>query len=254
MTELDIVVLLAAAMFAGFVDAVAGGGGLIQVPALLGTLPEVATATLFGTNKISSVFGTASAAWRYLRQVAVPWAIVLPAAIAAFCFAFLGAACVAFFPPAVVRPLVFWLLIAVVIYTLLQPRMGVVVATKSPVRSPVVVGVGVGGVIGFYDGFFGPGTGSFLIFAFVGFFGWSFLQASVSAKVVNLATNCAALCYFVPAGNVLFGIGLGMAVGNVLGAQVGSRFALRGGNAWIRVVFLLMSGLLIGKVGWDIWG
>lgn len=245
--------LVIAAFFAGFVDAIAGGGGLVQVPALLSAMPEAATATLFGTNKLSSVFGTASAAWRYLRRVAVLWGFVLPATVAAFCFSFLGAASVAWFPSAIVRPIVFWLLIVVIGYTVWQPGMGVARGEEDG-HASVGGGILVGVVIGFYDGFFGPGTGSFLIFVFVRFFGFDFLRASVMAKVVNLGTNVAALVYFGPAGHVLFTLGLVMAAANVLGAQVGARVALRGGSVWVRRVFLGVSGVLVCKVGLSIWG
>jgi uncharacterized membrane protein YfcA len=124
LSEIDLVLLLVAALFAGFVDAVAGGGGLIQVPALLVALPGEAPATVFGTNKLSSIFGTGNAALRYARRIALPWGIALPAAGAAFLFSFMGAAAVAWMPKDVVRPLVLCMLVLVLIYTVARPDFG----------------------------------------------------------------------------------------------------------------------------------
>ncbi len=247
------VTLLLAAVFAGFVDAVAGGGGLIQVPALFAGLPHEAPATLFGTNKIASIFGTLNAARRYVRAVTMPWNLVLPAALAAFLFSFAGAAVVAWLPKEVVRPLVLILLLAVAVYTWTKPDFGV---SKRPPRVAAkhtfAVALGIGTILGFYDGFFGPGAGSFMIFAFVRLFGMDFLHASASAKIVNAATNAGALLLFAPTGHVLWALGLGMAVCNIAGAQFGSKLAIRHGSGFVRTVFLIMTVLLIGKIGWDI--
>ncbi|MDI6748271.1 MAG: TSUP family transporter [Rhodocyclaceae bacterium] len=244
--------LLLAAAFAGFVDAVAGGGGLIQVPALLAGFPREAPATLFGTNKIASIFGTLNAARRYLREVKIHWAIILPAALAAFVFSFLGAAAVTLMPKEVLRPLVLALLIAVAAYTLLQPDFGKQERVSHvPAHRLRWVAIAVGALLGFYDGFFGPGAGSFMIFAFVRLFGMDFLRASASAKIVNVATNAGALLLFAPTGHVLWMLGLGMAVCNVAGAQLGARMAIRHGSGFVRVVFLTMTTLLIAKIGWD---
>ena len=193
MTEFDLVCLLVAALFAGFVDAVAGGGGLIQVPTLLVTLPTESPATVFGTNKLSSIFGTGNAALRYARRIALPWRIALPAATAAFVFSFGGAAAVSWLPKEVVRPLVLGLLLVVLIHTVSKPEFGVVAGARLAPRLERRWALLVGALLGFYDGFFGPGTGSFLIFAFVHLFRLDFLHASSVAKVVNFATNAAAL-------------------------------------------------------------
>lgn len=244
--------LLVAALFAGFVDAVAGGGGLIQVPALFAALPREAPATLFGTNKIASIFGTLSAARRYVRAVEMPWTLVLPAAGAAFLFSFVGAAVVAWLPKDIVRPLVLVLLVAVAAYTWTKPDFGV---SKRPpriaARHALAVALLIGATLGFYDGFFGPGAGSFMIFAFVRLFGMDFLHASASAKILNAATNAGALFLFAPTGHVLWMLGLGMALCNIAGAQLGSRLAIRHGSGFVRTVFLVMTTLLIAKIGWD---
>ena len=244
--------LLLAAFFAGFVDAVAGGGGMIQVPALFAALPGEAPATLFGTNKVASIFGTSYAARRYARVVELPWRLVLPAAGAAFVFSFVGAAVVAWLPRAVVRPLVLILLVAVAAYTWTRPDFG---AAKRPPRLAVehlfIAAVSVGAVLGFYDGFFGPGAGSFMIFAFMRLFGMDFLHASASAKVINAATNAGALLLFAPSGHVLWALGFGMTFCNIAGSRFGSKLAIRHGSGFVRVVFLIMTSSLIVKIAWD---
>jgi hypothetical protein len=255
MIEIDPIwlTLLSAAVFAGFVDAVAGGGGLIQVPALFAGLPREAPATLFGTNKVASIFGTLNAARGYVRAVVMPWKLVVPAAIAAFVFSFAGAAVVAWLPKDVVRPLVLVLLVAVAAYTWTKPDFGV--SKRSPrvaTEHVLMVAILMGAVMGFYDGFFGPGAGSFMIFAFVRLFGMDFLHASASAKILNAATNAGALFLFAPTGHVLWVLGLGMAVCNIAGAQLGSKLAIKHGSGFVRQVFLIMTTLLIVKIGWDI--
>ncbi|MBK9522392.1 MAG: TSUP family transporter [Rhodocyclaceae bacterium] len=249
--SVDLVLLGLAALLAGFIDAVAGGGGLVQVPALFTALPLQTPATLFGTNKLSSIFGTGSAAWRYSRQVEVCWRVALPAALSAAVFSFAGAAAVAWLPRETVRPLVFGLLLFVIAYTLARPSLGqraVPLVSGNHERLGAVV---LGAVLGFYDGFFGPGTGSFLIFLLVRFFSLDFLRASVVAKIVNLATNAAALAYFIPHGQVLWVVGLVMAVANITGAQIGSRLAIQHGNGFVRWVFIATALVLLAKFGWD---
>jgi uncharacterized protein len=254
MTEVDLVLLLAAALFAGFVDAVAGGGGLIQVPTLLVALPAESPATVFGTNKVASIFGTANAAIRYARRIALPWRIALPAAAAAFLFSFVGAAAVAWMPKEVVRPLVLGLLLLVLVYTVIKPQFGVAAGTPLAATTERRAAMLVGAVLGFYDGFFGPGAGSFMIFAFVHWFRLDFLHASSAAKVVNFSTNAAALAYFAPSGHVLWAIGLGMAVFNIVGALLGARLALRHGSGFVRWVFIVVAAALIVRLGYDTFG
>ena len=241
-----------AALLAGFVDAVAGGGGLIQLPALFTGLPQHSHATLFGTNKLSSIFGTASAAWRYSRHIEVNWRIAIPAAATALVFSFSGAAAVAWLPRETVRPLVFGLLVLVVLYTIARPTLGQSVGPAISLKQERWRALLLGAALGFYDGFFGPGTGSFLIFLLVRFFPLDFLRASSVAKVVNLATNAAALAYFIPNGQVLWLAGLVMAVANVTGAQFGSRLAIKHGSAFVRWIFLASAIVLLMKFGWDL--
>lgn len=251
MGGIDLVFLLGAALFAGFVDAVAGGGGLIQVPTLLVALPGEPPATVFGTNKLSSIFGTGNAAWRYARRIALPWGVALPAAGAAFACSFVGAAAVAWLPRDIVRPLVLVLLVAVLIYTVLRRDFGAAGGPRLAAARELPLALLTGAVLGFYDGFFGPGAGSFMIFALVRWFHLDFLHASSAAKVINLSTNAAALLYFVPTGHVLWSIGLAMAAFNILGALLGARLALRHGSGFVRLTFIGVAALLILRLGWD---
>jgi hypothetical protein len=248
----EVPLLALAALLAGFIDAVAGGGGLVQVPALLTALPAEMPATVFGTNKVSSIFGTSNATWRYVGRVALPWEIALPAAASAFAFSFVGAATVAWLPKDVVRPLVLVLMVVVVVYTIVRPEFGRLSGRPAAPERVRPLALAAGAALGFYDGFFGPGAGSFMIFAFVALFGLDFLRASAVAKLVNLSTNAAALTFFIPTGHVLWTIGLTMAVFNIMGAAVGARLALKHGSGFVRWVFLAVSVALTGKFGYDI--
>lgn len=180
MTEL--LLLCAFSMVAGFVDAVVGGGGLIQLPAALLLMPGVPYPTLLGTNKFASFFGTSMAVQRYSRHVKIDWRAIAPGAVAAFLFAFLGSRVVTLLDPAILRPLVLVLLVVVVVYVFLVKDLGLIHQPKHAPRKARWLAIGIGSVLGFYDGFFGPGMGSFLIFAFVGILGFDFLSASASAK------------------------------------------------------------------------
>ncbi|BBF86096.1 probable transmembrane protein [Aquitalea magnusonii] len=236
---------------AGLIDAAVGGGGLIQTPALFNFLPQYSAATLFGTNKMSSAVGTLSATRSYLQRVRLPWKLVIPAAITAFIMSFAGAATVNAIPKSVIRPLVLVLLVLMAMYTLWKKDFGKLHKPVTIGRREMAVGMAIGGAIGFYDGLFGPGTGSFLIFLFIRFFAFDFLHASAAAKVVNLTTNVAALAFFIPTGNVLFQYAIPMAGFNVLGAMTGSWVAMKKGAGFVRVLFLLLTTVLIGKLAWD---
>lgn len=243
--------LIPAAFLAGCVDAVVGGGGLIQIPALFSALPSESAATLFGTNKCASVVGTANATWRYARQVIMPWRTILPAAAAAFAFSYAGAAAVAWLPKEALRPLILILLVLAAAYTLWHKDFGQLHRPAHAGLRELAYATLLGAVIGFYDGFFGPGTGSFLIFLFVRFFGFDFLHASAAAKVVNVATNLAALAYFLPNGYWLPYLAVTMALSNVAGSMTGTWLALRHGSGFVRHVFLVVVGLLILRFAWD---
>ncbi len=248
---LDISILCFFAFCAGMVDAVVGGGGLIQIPALINALPNAAAASLFGTNKLSSICGTTIAARSYLGRVTIPWHLVLPAAISAFVMAFFGAAAVSFVPQSWLRPIVLVLVIVMAFYIFHRKDFGTIRHVLHFGTRERVLSVVIGGAIGFYDGLFGPGTGSFLIFLFVRYFSFDFLQASASAKFVNITTNLAALLFFIPSGNVLYRIAIPIAVFNMLGAYTGTRVAMKRGAGFVRVLFLCLLVVLIFKLAYD---
>lgn len=249
----DLLLLGSTAFFAGMVDAVVGGGGLIQIPMLLGQFPQVAIPTLFGTNKLSSIAGTGLAVWRFARRIEIPWAVVLPATAAALIGAWIGAALVAWISKDIMRPMVLVLMVAVATYTYLRKDLGL---TESRSLEPKDRwrGVAIGLAIGFYDGFFGPGTGSLLIFGFVRLFGMDFMRASASAKVINAATNVSAIAFFASHGPLMWQVGLIMAACNLSGSQVGAALALRHGTGFIRKAFLAVVVVLIVKLGLDMHG
>jgi len=250
---MSLLLLCAFSMAAGFVDAVVGGGGLIQLPAAWLLLPGVPFPTLLGTNKFASFFGTSMALQRYRRHVAIDFRVVGPAALAAFPAAFLGARAVSLLNPDYVRPIVLGLLVVVALYVFFVKELGLIHKPKHAPRKMRWLAVIIGGVLGFYDGFFGPGMGSFLIFAFVGILGFDFLSASASAKAINWCTNLASIIYFGSTGQLLYGIGLAMAASNVLGATLGSHLAIRKGSKFVRIFFLIIVAGLIAKLAQTIW-
>lgn len=249
--DLNIAFLCFFAFLAGFIDSIVGGGGLIQTPAMLVFLPHVPIPTLFGTGKVSGISGTTAALFSYARKVKINWKTILPAALTAFVFSFIGARAVSHISSDALRPVVLVLLIAVAVYTFIKKDLGALHAPKLTPLKELLCGLLLGMLIGFYDGFFGPGTGSFLIFAFVGIFGFSFLAASASAKLVNVATNLSALAYFAYSGQILYHIGIPMAVCNIIGSQIGSRLAIAKGSGFVRVFFLLIVSVIICKFAYD---
>lgn len=248
--SLDIFLVLIAAFAAGLIDAMVGGGGLVQVPALFGVYPNMAPPVLLGTSKFAGFFGTSSAVLRFAGKVAIPWRALLPLGISVVVTGGLGAFTATHVPPEVFRPLVPILLIAVLIYLLRRKDLGSEHAPRNFGGRHHVFGALLIAAIGFYDGFFGPGTGSFLMFVFVRIYGFDFLHAAASARVLNVATNGAALVYFGLNGYVLWQIGIGMAICNIAGAMVGARLALRGGSAFVRKVFIFVVSLLILRTAW----
>jgi uncharacterized membrane protein YfcA len=247
--------LILSAFLAGFVDAVVGGGGLIQLPALFVFLPAAAAVevpAVMGTNKFSSICGTSIAALQYALKVRFQWRVLGPAALCAFVGSFIGARAVSLLNPAFIRPVILLLLVIVAIFTYARKNFGQ--ARRSKLSGPVQfwAAAGVGLLIGFYDGFFGPGTGSFLILAFVGVFGFDFLLASASAKVVNLATNLAAVGWFASIGKILYFYAIPMALANIAGAAIGARLAILKGNEFVRKFFLGVVLLLIARFAYEI--
>ncbi|HEY5800087.1 MAG TPA: TSUP family transporter [Burkholderiaceae bacterium] len=240
-------VLVGAAFAAGLVDAVVGGGGLIQLPVLFAVFPQATPASLLATSKLAGMFGTGAAAVNYARQVKVAWSAAAPAAAAAFVFSFAGAYTVTHLPGDFFRKMLPFVLVLVAAYTFAKKDFGAVHAPVHAGAREKVVALVMGAGIGFYDGFFGPGTGSFLLFLFVRFFGFDFLGASAAAKIVNVATNVAALLWFGYSGHLLWQLGLMMAVCQVVGSLVGTRLAIRHGSGFVRKLFLVVVCALILK-------
>jgi len=241
--------LLAASFFAGFVDSIAGGGGLIQLPALLIGLPKSETAEVLGTNKLSAVFGTTTAAALYRKQIKPDPKILLAMGVPAFLGSAGGAVLASKIPTSSMRPMVLLLLIVVAIYTWFKPDLGKFENLKHQSGRRVQIAVLAGAVIGFYDGIFGPGTGSFLMLILVASLGYAFITASAIAKVVNVATNVGAILVFGIHGAVIWQIGIIMGTANITGAVIGSRLAIKGGSTLVRKVFLIVTVALIIKVG-----
>ncbi len=241
--------LLAASFFAGFVDSIAGGGGLIQLPALLIGLPKSETAEVLGTNKLSAVFGTTTAAALYRKQIKPDPKILLAMGVPAFLGSAGGAVLASKIPTSSMRPMVLLLLIVVAIYTWFKPDLGKFENLKHQSGRRVQIAALAGAVIGFYDGIFGPGTGSFLMLILVASLGYAFITASAIAKVVNVATNVGAILVFGIHGAVIWQIGIIMGTANITGAVIGSRLAIKGGSTLVRKVFLIVTVALIIKVG-----
>lgn len=246
-----IALLLLAALLAGFVDAVVGGGGLIQLPALL-LVPGMSPVQALATNKLGSVFGTITSSITYFRRVRPDLRTALPMAALAFSGSAGGAAVASLLPAQVFRPVIIVALIGVALYTWRRPGLGAHTALRFTGRHHLAAAIAVGTVIGFYDGILGPGTGSFLIFALVGVLGYDFLQASAKAKIVNVATNLGALAVFVPQGHVVWLLGLGMGAANMAGGYLGARTAVARGTTFIRGFFLVVVTLLIARLGWQL--
>ncbi len=247
---MESILILLASGFAGMVDAIVGGGGLILVPALFATFPTAPPATLLGTNKCASVWGTAFATLKYSRRVDMRWRALLPAAVCALVGSFVGAWTVTQIDPAFLRKTLPFILLAVLIYTLARKDLGRAHQPHQNQNRERLISCAIGALIGWYDGFFGPGTGSFFIFLLVRFLGYDFLNASASAKLLNVATNIAAIVLFAMKGHIWWQVGLMMAAANVAGSLVGSHLALKHGTGFVRWVFVIVVGVLIVKTGW----
>jgi uncharacterized membrane protein YfcA len=237
----------AAALVAGCVDAMVGGGGLIQLPALLLMLSRTPVVAL-GTNKLASFVGTATAAGRYLRRTPVDWRTTAPMAAVALVGSLLGAHVASDMPAALLDTIVLLAMVGIALYLWRNKAMGVVEELRFDGAARMAAMAAGGLVIGFWDGMAGPGTGSLLIFYLVGLVGFEFLRASAVAKVVNCATNVGALIVFAPSGHVAWGLAVAMALCNLSGALVGTALATTRGSAFIRKVFFGVVTLLIVSV------
>ncbi len=255
--KLSFALLLAAAFGAGCIDAVAGGGGLITTPALLLLLPGAPVTAVLATTKCSSLAGTAAAATAYSRRIVLPWRILLPAMAMALPASWLGARYVTrldHLDPALVRPALLCVLVIMAAYTWWRPALGAREAPGIPYRWQPAAAAVTGVLLGFYDGFLGPGTGSLLVLALIAVFGRDFLRASAAAKFINGMSNLGALLWFAAAGAVIWRLALPMACCNLLGGLAGSRMAMASGNLWIRRVFLAVVVALIARLGWNLYG
>jgi uncharacterized membrane protein YfcA len=248
---LDLLTVTVASLFAGFVDAIVGGGGLILIPALFSVYPAAAPATLLGTNKGAGVWGTAWATAQFARRVQMPWSALAPAAVAALAGSAAGAWSVTLASPDGLRRALPFILLTVLVYTLAKKDLGRTHAPTMHGRHQALAASAIGAVVGFYDGFFGPGTGSFFVFLFVRWLGFDFLHASASAKLLNTATNASALAMFAWKGHVWWQIAIVMAVANVAGSLLGTRLALKHGSGFVRGVFIAVVSALILKTGYD---
>lgn len=250
--SVEVLIFLALASgFAGFVDAMAGGGGLIQLPALLIGLPNKDLPLILGTNKVPSIFGTTAAARNYFKNIKPDIPLTISMMGPAFFGSMTGAAFAAAIPKDFFKPFIVFLLITVAIYTWRKPALGMNENLKFTHKKRLLFVALIGLLIGFYDGIFGPGTGTFLVFFLVSGIGYAFLKASATAKLVNIATNAGAILSFQLTGHIWWQLGLLLAFANVAGAVIGSRLAIKGGSPLVRKVFLAVIFLLIARVAWD---
>lgn len=240
MDPVMLAVMFGGAMLAGWVDAVIGGGGLILIPLILAAFPQIAPAMALGTNKLAGVLGTTSAALTMVRKRGVDKSVFWRYVPLALVAAGLGASAASLIAKDVMRPVIIVLMVVVGIFVALRPNFGAPDAVAQASRTRTMLGLLAVGVVGFYDGIFGPGTGMFLIMAFTAIFSQSFLDSAVMAKVVNVATNLGALIVFALGGNVWLTLGLMLAVGNIIGAQIGARTVLGGGAGFVRYAVLAL--------------
>ncbi len=248
----EIIILCLAALAAGFIDSIVGGGGLVQTPATLITLPQYPVATLLGTTKIPSFTGTSMAAFQYAKKVKLQWRLLAIMCSIALLAAFAGSKTVAVTSNAFMKPVIFFMLIIVAVYTFTNKNFGVAKSNPNKKKNELLYAALFAVLIGFYDGFIGPGAGSFLVLFFISILHFDFLKASAHAKFVNLATNMGSIIFFAGSGHILFQFAIPMAVCNLIGSHFGSRLAILKGNAFIRIFFLIVIAITILRFGYDI--
>lgn len=251
--ETYIIIFLCLASFvAGFVDAIVGGGGLIQTPIALVLLPNISIASVIGTLKIPGFSGTSMAAYQYLKTTKVNWRLFLIMAFVSFGFAYLGSSLLNIMQNDFMKPLLFLVLILLLLYTYFKKDFGQFQIEKLTHKQTYIYGIVICVFLGFYDGFIGPGTGSLLIMAFIAILGFDFLQANMYAKLVNLATNFGSITLFVLKGKIIWTIAIPMALCNVTGSWLGARLAISKGNGFIRIFFLIVVGIALLRFGFDV--
>ena len=247
-----IILLYIAAFCAGFVDAIVGGGGLIQTPIALILLPNLAVSSIIGSLKIPAFSGTSFAANQYLKKVDMNWKLLGIMAIVAFASAFLGSNLLTKVHNDFMKPLLLVVLTLIAIYTFTKKDFGIHQAKEHTVKRQFLLAITMSICLGFYDGFIGPGTGSFLVLAFVTVLGFDFLHASANAKMVNLATNFGSICLFVLKGKIIWAIAIPMAICNAAGGWIGAKLAIKKGNGFIRVFFLIVVIGTLLRFGHDV--
>lgn len=240
------------AFLAGFIDSIVGGGGLVQVPAFFILYPQLTVPNIISSNRLASAAGTSVAAWNYSRVVSIPWKTVLFAGVSAAIFSYLGATVQSMLPSEVLKPVILVLIVAIAIHTYKKKNFGQHEAFRVTESRMPYWAAGIGGVLGFYNGFVGPGTGSLLVFGFVSVIGYSFLSASAISKVVNVIADVSSLVFFLIHKHVLFHLALPMLVCNVAGSYFGSRMAVLRGNSFIRKVFLVVVAGIVLRFAWDV--
>lgn len=248
----ELVLLCVAAFAAGFIDAIVGGGGLVQTPAGLVLLSQYPVATVIGTLKIPSLTGTFFASLQYAKRVSFNYRQLLVMMCLAFAAAFAGSKLLTLVSNHFMKPLLLFVLVAVGIYTWLNKKFGDHTEKTHSVKRQWFYIIVISVCLGFYDGFIGPGAGSFLVLAFIGLLGFDFLRASAHAKFINLATNLGSIAFFASSGKIIYAIALPMAVCNGAGGLLGARLALLKGNAFIRVFFLLVITATIIRFAYDV--
>ncbi|GAA4677255.1 sulfite exporter TauE/SafE family protein [Nocardioides nanhaiensis] len=253
-TLLVLALLGLAGLTAGFVDAVVGGGGLVQLPALLLGLPNASPVQILATNKLASFCGTTVSSATYYRRVRPDPRTFLPLMLFSLLGSGLGAGIAFLIPKSAFDPIVLVVLLLVGAYVLLRPDLGGVTSLRFAGRRHTLAAVGVGLAIGLYDGALGPGTGSFFVVCLVALLGYSFLEASAKARLANWATNLGALVVFVPQGVVLWKVALVMGACNLVGGYLGARTAVARGSGFVRVFFVLVVGAFVVRIGGDVVG
>jgi uncharacterized protein len=248
------VLLGLAGLMAGFVDAVVGGGGLVQLPALLLAFPGAAPVQVLATNKLASICGTSVSSATFYRRVRPDPRTFLPLMLLALLGSVIGALAASHLPRSAFDPIVLVVLVLVGGYVLVSPQVGTTSVLRFSGHRHTAAAMLTGLGIGFYDGAIGPGTGSFFVFTLVGLLGYSFLEASAKAKLANWATNLGALLVFVPQGAVMWRVGLLVGLANLLGGYVGARTAVARGSRFVRIFFIVVVSAFIVRIGGQVLG
>ena len=253
LTALNLALLGLAMFSAGFVDAIAGGGGLIQTPAMLLSFADRNPVQVVATSKTAAFFGTSTAAIQYRKFIKTDSRLLIAMVIPAFIGACFGALLASHISPESFKSSIFFMMIAIFIYTLLKPDLGKVHVEKHSRRTLMAIGAIAASLIGFYDGLIGPGTGTMLMIALVAIMGFAFVGASAIAKVVNATTNLASIIVVGLRLGIMWKLGLVLAMANLAGGYAGSHMAIKKGSGFIRIFYLIVTGILILRLGYSLY-